>query len=109
MAKKNLNPLEDPPKSSSSDDDEMETQSGEEEVEEQISDDSSSEEEEDDLMNPVIIQPAAKKPKTPARHAVASGSKKPTAVTVASHSKPGSKRSSEKISTKEVHAKKRSK
>ncbi|CAN6803384.1 hypothetical protein HID58_079755 [Brassica napus] len=107
MAKKKLNPLEDPPKSSSSDD-EVETLSGEEEeeeeeAEEQISDDSSSEEE-DDLMDPVIIPPA-RKPKSPARHAVASGSKKLTAVTVASPSKPGSKRSSEEISPKKVHAK----
>ncbi|KAF8113519.1 hypothetical protein N665_0049s0034 [Sinapis alba] len=107
MAKKKLNPLEDPPKSSLSENDEVETQE-EEEAEEQISDDYSSEEEEDDLMNPFIIPPA-KKPKTPERHAVASGSKKPTSVTVASPSRPGSKRSSEKISTKEVHAKKRSK
>ncbi|KAJ0234777.1 hypothetical protein HA466_0271420 [Hirschfeldia incana] len=111
MAKNKLNPLEDPPKSSSSDDDdEVETQSGEEEeeeeAEEQISDDSSSEEEEKDdlLWNPVIIPPS-KKPKT-------SGSKKPTtpAVTVASPSKPQrSKRSSDEISPREAHAKKRSK
>ncbi|CAH8351247.1 unnamed protein product [Eruca vesicaria subsp. sativa] len=101
MAKKKLNPLEDPPKSSSSEEDEVETLSGE--AEEQISDESSSEEE-DDLINRVIIPPA-KNPKTPARRAVASGSKNPTAVTVASPWITGSKRSSEKISPREVHAK----